>query len=503
MKPSSKLLAFLLGSSLLAAVATTNAQTSTWTGASDNNWGTAGNWNPSGVPGTSADILFDGTASGFTPFLGTADRRVDGGITFNSATSYNVQLFDSDLSTARELRVTGISVLSGNHTITGVKGTSGTGTLRLEPGTFDIASGSTLTFDVRLRGGGTNDYTKTGDGTLVFNANIGGSGSFNVGTFTISQGVVRWAETRASGNSANKFSVTSGAALELTGGVTQQFNTGVITLNGTGISNGGALRSISGDNWIENIGSGSIVLASNSSIGVDAGSSLLIGSVISGSGDLTQVGSGTLTLSGTNTYTGDTLVQAGTLIITGSTTSNTTVASGGTLKGSGSMTGTVTVQSGGTLASGTSIESLSMGTLTLNSGSSFDYEIDRSAASLGVAGDLTAITGDLNIATGAVLTIQDLGLTGTWNLGTKLTLMSYTGAWNNGLFTYDSQTLNNGDTFILSGATWQFFYDDTVAGSNFTDDLTGSSFVTMTVIPEPTTALLGGLGMLALLRRRR
>jgi uncharacterized protein with beta-barrel porin domain len=196
------------------------------------------------------------------------------------------------------------------------------------------------------------------------------------------------------------------------------------------------------------------------------------------------------------------LVSAGTLIINGSTTSNTTVASGGTLKGSGSIDGTVTVESGGTLASGTSIQSLAMGTLTLNSGSIFEYEIDRSAA-LGAAGDLTAITGDLSIAAGAILTIQDLGLTGTWDLGTKLTLMSYTGDWNGGFFTYDNQTLNNGDTFIFSGATWQFFYDDTVAGSNFTEDLTGTSFVTMTVIPEPATALLGGLGMLALLRRRR
>ena len=196
------------------------------------------------------------------------------------------------------------------------------------------------------------------------------------------------------------------------------------------------------------------------------------------------------------------MVSAGTLIINGSTTSNTTVASGGTLKGSGSIDGTVTVESGGTLASGTSIQSLAMGTLTLNSGSIFEYEIDRSAA-LGAAGDLTAITGDLSIAAGAILTIQDLGLTGTWDLGTKLTLMSYTGDWNGGFFTYDNQTLNNGDTFIFSGATWQFFYDDTVAGSNFTEDLTGTSFVTMTVIPEPATALLGGLGMLALLRRRR
>ncbi len=50
---------------------------------------------------------------------------------------------------------------------------------------------------------------------------------------------------------------------------------------------------------------------------------------------------------------------------------------------------------------------------------------------------------------------------------------------------------------------WMFDYNDTSAGTNYTTDLTGGSYVTMTAVPEPRVALLGGLGMLALLRRRR
>jgi hypothetical protein len=141
--------------------------------------------------------------------------------------------------------------------------------------------------------------------------------------------------------------------------------------------------------------------------------------------------------------------------------------------------------------------------LSLEAGSTFAYEINNDAAA-GVAGDLTAVTGNLTLDLGnaTLLTLGELG-TGSWSVGEKLTLISYSGAWNGGLFNYGS-TLADDSIINFSGMDWLFNYNDTAAGTNYTGDLTGSSFVTMTAVPEPgAAALVGGLGMLALLRRRR
>ena len=75
-----------------------------------------------------------------------------------------------------------------------------------------------------------------------------------------------------------------------------------------------------------------------------------MGNPISGTGSLTQAGSGVLTLSGAKTYTGHTFVNDGTLVLDGSLAGSVTVASPGLLAGAGLIGGTLTVN--GTVMAG-------------------------------------------------------------------------------------------------------------------------------------------------------
>jgi autotransporter-associated beta strand protein len=225
-------------------------------------------------------------------------------------------------------------------------------------------------------------------------------------------------------------------------------------------------------------------------------------------GALTKLGAGTLTLTGANTYTGATLISGGTLALGASgTIDDTSEVSLGTvgtfdvsakslgytvatLKGSGNVTGALTVST--QLAIGNSPGTTHFsGNLTLDS-ATYVYEL-TSGASPGVgSADLGNVAGDLTIIGGSILDLVELG---TYTAGNKFTLFGY------GTLSGTFDGLADGATFTDAGGIWMIDYDDGTAGAN---GGTGTGFVTITAVPEPNAAsLLGGLGILALMRRRR
>jgi autotransporter-associated beta strand protein len=151
------------------------------------------------------------------------------------------------------------------------------------------------------------------------------------------------------------------------------------------------------------------------------------GSGTTGPLSLSKTGNGALTLSGTNTYSGNTIVGAGPLIVNGAIGASTvTVASGATLSGTGTIGGATTIQSGGTLAPGNN----GLGTLTISNaltlaaGSTTTLAIDRTSgtSSYGKVAGLTAAT------FGGTLTVTSLG--GTFQNGDSFQLFNIGSASN-------------------------------------------------------------------------
>lgn len=346
-------------------------------------------------------------------------------------------------------------------------------------GNSDDVGGSSITRTINDVGGGNGTVALAKTGTHAWT--VSGTNTYTGGT-TVAAGTLTTGSASALGSTSGQLTVNVGGTLNMAANSITVGN-----LTGTG----GLISGTSGTR--------TFTIGQGNGTGGDYQGAIQNGS--GGTTDLTKTGNGIITLSGTNTYTGATIISGGSLAINGTITSVVTVQTGGTLQGSGGITGNVTVQNGGTLATGNSIESLSItGNLAHDASSTFAYEINKDAAAVS-AGDLTTVSGALTITSGALLTLSELGA-GSWSLGEKLTLISYSGAWNNGLFTYGS-TLADDSTFVFSGASWHLNYNDTGAGTNFAGELVGSNFVTMTVIPEPRAALLGSLGLLLLFRRRR
>ncbi|WP_245334878.1 autotransporter domain-containing protein [Bradyrhizobium mercantei] len=128
-----------------------------------------------------------------------------------------------------------------------------------------------------------------------------------------------------------------------------------------------------------------------------------------GPANLEKIGSGTLTLSGVNTYTGTTVVNGGILQVDGSiaSSSSVTVNSGGALSGSGTV-GTTTIASGGILlpGNGTSGTSLNVaGNLALQSGALYLVGLSSTASTSTKVTGTAALAGSVGASVAAGSTI--------------------------------------------------------------------------------------------------
>ncbi len=145
--------------------------------------------------------------------------------------------------------------------------------------------------------GGAANLTKAGPGTLV----LAGANTFT-GQTNVNAGILQAQSGAALGSVVV---VAAGASVQVLGsGLTIASS---IFLNGTGVNGAGALENLGGGN---NTWSGGITLLSAATISIDAGTTLTVPG-LAGPGDFTKVGAGTLVITSSSTYTGQTNINQG------------------------------------------------------------------------------------------------------------------------------------------------------------------------------------------------
>lgn len=243
-----------------------------------------------------------------------------------------------------------------------------------------------------------------------------------------------------------------------------------------------------------------------------AADSSFAGQLTGSAGSLVKSGTGTLTLGGTNSHGGSTTIEGGTIDLTGIMAASTiTVRNQATLSVSGSAGGMVVVEDGGTLTgngglfnasvtlSGIHAPGTSPGLQTFNAGLSYTasstLEIELAGNTLGLRGtDYDAINitgGNLSIDSSASLLLLATGIdysVSAWDVDRSFNLINFSGG--------GTSTGN----FLLDGSQAGAFASE---GSWNLDNSGGNITLNWIAIPEPATSLLGALGLLAILRRRR
>lgn len=439
--------------------------------------------NPTSANTVTGDITLSGNAT-------IAAQNTSG----NTLTVGNVNIGANTLSASASSGTQGLLTIAGTITGSGAINKSGNGSLTINNDQTSTYSGTTTltTGSLYLGNGGA-----LGSGTIAFNVN-------NDATATIA--------------SSNASAVTIANAMTIGGGNGNSVR--VFGGNGSVVTNGGGTGAVTFTNTTSiSLGSTLRRFSVQSATRFDAG--------FTGTGGIDKrSGTATLTLNGTNTYTGATTISAGTLQLgNGGTTgslaaaSAITVGAGTTfavnrsdaiaqgtdfatiISGAGSFVqaggGTTTMAAGNTYTGTTTI---SAGTLALGASDAFaDASNFVMSGGTLAAGAFSDSVGTLSLTANSFIT---LGSGGTFAFA------------DSSLLDWGSSTLSITGTFV-DGVSIRFGLDaDGLTGDQLAlISINGAEaginefgYLTAAAIPEPASAAMlagGALLGLALLRRRR
>jgi fibronectin-binding autotransporter adhesin len=231
-----------------------------------------------------------------------------GGITINNGSIFSYTGVTATAPAARTFTIGagGGTIQTTNaaaSTLTLTGGISNSGAL-----IFDTAGAGPTNISLSTAGiSGGGSVTKTGAGLLTF-----GFANTYTGATQINNGTLSLTNANGLGSGASQSSSTtiaSGATLNTAVNATFG-NTNAINVAGTGVGGAGALTSTVSTGVLSN----AITLTNNTTIGGVA--SLTLNGIITGGFGITKIGAGTLTLGGSNGYTGSTTINVGTLTLT-------------------------------------------------------------------------------------------------------------------------------------------------------------------------------------------
>ncbi|ELP2030247.1 autotransporter outer membrane beta-barrel domain-containing protein, partial [Salmonella enterica] len=408
---------------------------------------------------------FDNAISG----SGQVVKSGDGALTLSGANSYSGGTLISDGTLiAGRVDVLGSGDVTDNATLE--MNTGGTFSNTISGSGQVVKSGDkTLTLT------GVNTYT---GGTLISGGTLVGSNVEALGTGDVTNNATL--ELNTSGDFDN--AISGSGKVEKSGDKT-------LTLSGSNTYTGGTL--ISGGTLVasnvEALGTGDVT--DNATLALNAGGDFI--NNIGGTGRVEKSGDQTLTLSGSNTYTGGTLISSGTLVAndvnalgTGDVTDNATLAlnTGGdftnniggtgrveksgdktlTLSGSNTYTGG-TLISGGTLVAN-DVNALGTGNVTdnaalmLNTGGDFTNNIGGTGRveksgddALTLSGSNTYTGGTL--ISGGTLVANDVNALGTGDITDNATLeLNAVGDFNNAISGSGKVEKSGDGTLTLSGS---------------------------------------------------